>query len=51
MISKKFTGQLLAFPAGEWYFEHPAVHLSGYTAFTQNLKGICIGDCNASYVP
>jgi hypothetical protein len=51
MISRRFTGQLATFPAGDWYFEHPQVSLSGYTSFAQNLKGICYGDCNASFVP
>ena len=51
MISKKFTGQIQGFPAGSWYFESPQLTLSGNTGFIQNVKGICIGDCNASYLP
>ncbi|MCX6270673.1 MAG: PKD domain-containing protein [Bacteroidetes bacterium] len=51
MISRRFTGQLQSFPAGDWYFENPQVTLSGNAGFIQNVKCIGIGDCNGSYIP
>ncbi|HRY31556.1 MAG TPA: PKD domain-containing protein [Bacteroidales bacterium] len=51
MISKKFTGQLSAFPAGDWYFEQPVLELNGYVNHIHHLHCICYGDCNGSYNP
>ncbi|MHC1706863.1 MAG: PKD domain-containing protein [Bacteroidales bacterium] len=51
MISKRFVNEISGFPAGDWYFEEPSVSLSGAASHTRNLKCICIGDCNGSFLP
>lgn len=48
--AKRFVGIINSFPAGDWYFESPSVIITSSGTYTQNLQGICYGDCNGSYV-
>ncbi|MCX6270999.1 MAG: metallophosphoesterase [Bacteroidetes bacterium] len=49
-VSKRFTGLISSFPAGDWMFESPPVTLSGTNIFL-TIKGLCTGDVNGSYTP
>jgi uncharacterized protein (TIGR02145 family) len=51
IVAKLFVGFISSFDAGTWYFEQPTVLVSGTEPITQNIKGICIGDVNQSYLP
>jgi len=51
MISRRFTGNISGFIAGDWYIESLTFNVSGSGIFNQYLKAICYGDCNGSYVP
>lgn len=51
MISKRFVNQISSFPAGDWYFEEPSVSVTGAVTINRNIKCICIGDCNGSFIP
>jgi|GEM_PF-5778500 len=50
MISKRFTGQMNSFPAGDWTFDETNVNIA---ADTSNLiiKTLKLGDVNGSYLP
>ncbi|MHC1706875.1 MAG: hypothetical protein AB9842_05055 [Bacteroidales bacterium] len=51
LIVKKYTGFLPAFLQSAWIFETPQVtYVNGFHV-EQNIKGICRGDVNKSYVP
>jgi hypothetical protein len=49
MIMKRFTGQISSFPAGDWFFSHPASLTFTNLLNTLNIPGLCYGDVNASY--
>ncbi len=51
MIQQNFVGLISAFPAGSWCFETPSVVINGGGTYTQNIKGLCIGDLNGSFIP
>jgi len=51
LISRRFTGSVSSFPAGNWAFEKPEIVFSGNSDFTQNIKGMCYGDVNGSFFP
>ncbi|HSA42772.1 MAG TPA: hypothetical protein P5112_03735 [Bacteroidales bacterium] len=51
MISKRFTEVISSFPLGDWYFEPFDVNIEGGISQTQDIKGICLGDVNNSYLP
>jgi uncharacterized protein (TIGR02145 family) len=51
MILRRYVGQINTFSAGDWVFEMAAVSITGNDALVQNLKGLCYGDLNGSYVP
>jgi len=50
MVSKKFTFLLASFPIGDWVFEKPNVTLEA-TDLVVNVKALCAGDVNRSYLP
>jgi hypothetical protein len=51
LVLKRFSGMISTFPAGDWVFEQKTVTITGGTAVTADLKGICVGDVNGSNVP
>ncbi|MCX6270090.1 MAG: HYR domain-containing protein [Bacteroidetes bacterium] len=51
LIVKRFVGIISSFPNGDWQFEEFSLVVDGTTTYTQNIKGICTGDVNGSYVP
>ena len=50
-VQKRFTGMISSFPAGNWIFENPSVNITGNSAQTMNIKGLCYGDVNGSFTP
>lgn len=50
-ISKRFVNIVSSFPAGNWVSENPQVSLSGLLPHTINLKVLCTGDVDGSYIP
>ncbi len=50
MAMKRFVGMITSFPAGDWIFEGYTIAVQN-TTIVQNLKGICSGDVNGSYIP
>ena len=51
MIAKRFVGYISTFPAGDWLCEKDTINVAGPTTITSNLKAICFGDVDGSYVP
>jgi hypothetical protein len=50
LVSRRVAGLISSFSAGDWKFEtHPVTVVS--SNITQNIRGICVGDVNASYQP
>ncbi|HSA43961.1 MAG TPA: carboxypeptidase regulatory-like domain-containing protein, partial [Bacteroidales bacterium] len=47
---KRFVGIINSFPIGNWVFEKPQVILDGSIPLTQQIRGICAGDVDASYI-
>lgn len=50
-VMKRFTGLVNAFPAGDWVFEKKTISIAGEGIYQLNIRGLCVGDVNASYVP
>ncbi len=50
-IQKRFVGVLFSFPVGDWVFEKPVLNLNGNSPVIRNIKGLCSGDVNGSYLP
>jgi uncharacterized protein (TIGR02145 family) len=51
IVQKRFILQINSFPVGDWVFENPLVSITGPSVNTVNIKGICYGDVNGSYLP
>ncbi|MEI6576817.1 MAG: dockerin type I repeat-containing protein [Bacteroidota bacterium] len=51
LIQRRFVGISNSFIAGDWFFETIPLIIGGGQAVTTNLKGICFGDVNGSYIP
>ncbi len=51
IVAKRSVGLITGFPAGNWAFNNPVVLPVGITDVTMNIKGICYGDVNMSYLP
>jgi uncharacterized protein (TIGR02145 family) len=51
LIAKRFVNLITAFPVGDWSFEEPEVTISGASNQTVDIKGLCTGDPNGSYIP
>lgn len=47
-VLKRFVGLSNSFQAGDWLFENPAIVVNGNDVI-HNIKGICVGDVDASY--
>jgi len=50
LAMKRFVGMISTFPCGDWLFEGYPVTVQN-TVVIQNLKAVCAGDVNGSYVP
>jgi len=50
-VSKRFVGFISSFAKGDWVFDSPLVTVSANQDVQQNIKGICRGDVNATYIP
>jgi hypothetical protein len=50
-VSKRFVGLINSFTKGDWIFDNPWVSLSANQDAMMNIKGICRGDVNGSYIP
>ncbi|MCX6272279.1 MAG: hypothetical protein NTU44_13895 [Bacteroidetes bacterium] len=51
MIAKRFTGIISSFPAGDWAFTSYTLNLPYGGMITQDIKGLCYGEVNGSYLP
>ncbi|MCX6270438.1 MAG: carboxypeptidase regulatory-like domain-containing protein [Bacteroidetes bacterium] len=51
VTQKRFLGITTSFAAGDWLFESPVLTLTEPSVQTVDIKGICAGDVNGSYVP
>jgi hypothetical protein len=49
-IRRRIAGTISSFQSGDWIFENLPVEVTG-SGITQNIKGICAGDINGSYLP
>ncbi|MCX6273428.1 MAG: M14 family zinc carboxypeptidase, partial [Bacteroidetes bacterium] len=50
MTQKRFVGLISSFPAGNWTFTRDTITLVN-PLNTHNLKALCVGDVNGSYLP
>lgn len=50
-IQRRFNGIIPTFPKGDWVFEQPSQVVNAGETYTVNLKGLCYGDVNGSYIP
>ena len=50
LILKRFVGQLNSFIVSDWEFEKPDI-LVNDNNILQDIKGLCAGDVNGSYIP
>lgn len=50
LVSRRVAGLISSFSAGDWKFETVPVNVINAN-ITQNIRGICVGDVNASYQP
>jgi hypothetical protein len=48
-VKLRTVGMLNSYPAGDWTFTDTTFTLT--TSATVNLKGLCVGDVNGSYIP
>ncbi|MCX6269861.1 MAG: carboxypeptidase regulatory-like domain-containing protein [Bacteroidetes bacterium] len=51
LIQKRFVGLITTFTPGDWIFEEKTITVSSGATLTENVKGICTGDTNGSYLP
>ncbi|MCX6270312.1 MAG: hypothetical protein NTU44_03660 [Bacteroidetes bacterium] len=51
LIMKRFVYPQTTFIVGDWVFDNPVITLSPSSLITQDIKGLCYGDLNASYSP
>lgn len=50
-IMKRFVGLTNSFVTGDWLLESTSITVSGQSVLNVNLKGICYGDVDGSYIP
>ncbi len=51
LITKRFVGMISSFPSGDWLFRPQTVTINQDEMNVLNIKGICFGDVNGSYIP
>lgn len=50
LINRRSTNLISTFPAGNWFFDTATITTTG-SAITRNLKAMCYGDVNGSFIP
>lgn len=50
-VMKRFVGISGKFNQADWVFDSPVINLPNSTIVNQNIKGLCTGDINGSYIP
>jgi len=50
-VQRRFIQMITSFPSGDWAFDKPVINLSGAVQQDVNIKAVCFGDVNASFVP
>ncbi len=51
LIKNRFIQLITTFPNGDWVFEEPQVTVSGTTIQNIDIKALCTGDVDGSYIP
>ncbi|MCX6270024.1 MAG: cohesin domain-containing protein [Bacteroidetes bacterium] len=51
LIMRRFVGLQISFASGDWIFENPAITIIPNDTVYQDIKGLCVGDIDCSYVP
>ncbi len=52
LIQKRFVGLSFSYPAGDWFFQEvPVAFTAAGEHIVLDIKGICVGDVNGSYIP
>ncbi|MEI6576571.1 MAG: choice-of-anchor L domain-containing protein [Bacteroidota bacterium] len=52
LVVKRFTGVILEYPMHrDWVFETHSIIVPGIAPVSCNIKGLCYGDVNGSYIP
>jgi len=49
--AQRFVLMINSFPAGDWIFENPSVTIDGSGPVVQDIRGLCVGDTDGSFVP
>lgn len=50
IINRRYIGNISSFKAGDWLYEKRTVVVNNSDK-TQNIKAVCFGDVNGSYIP
>lgn len=50
LIGQRWSGSVNSFESGDWIFENPTITINGNNTIC-NIKGLCAGDVNRSYLP
>ena len=50
LATRRYSGNITSFGAGDWRFESIPLTISS-SSVTQNIRGICYGDVNGSFLP
>jgi hypothetical protein len=51
LIAKRFIGLVQTFPVGDWLFQKLNFEITGTGNINQNMKALCYGDVDGSYLP
>lgn len=50
-IQRRFSGNISSFPLGDWVSDTVVITISSSGTFSRNIKALCLGDVNTSYLP
>jgi hypothetical protein len=50
-IAKRYVEMIQSFNISDWLFEHPILTVNNHSNYVINIKGLCAGDLNGSYIP
>ncbi len=51
LSAKRFVGLETSFPVGDWVFTAETILVSELQYYNADIKGLCYGDVNGSYIP
>ncbi len=51
LVAKRFVMLIDSFPAGDWIYDVPPINFDEGILIFIEIKGLCVGDVNASYLP